>query len=228
LRLNYISVNPWRDAGSLTPIKKSEATHAYTLEQAEAISNALIDDPPAQIVFCLAAFLGLRPGEISALKWSDVEWNDEGVSWIHIRRAAWRSFVGTTKTEESVASVPLIEPVKSMLVAWKKITAGEWMFPNRSKKPMQMEGFQKRIIAPVLKKKKIAWHGLYAGRRAAATLLVQLTGNAVAAQFVLRHKNLSTTTAFYVKPVQTAGVEGMKLVEEALAIRKALAESSGK
>jgi integrase len=228
LRLNYISVNPWRDAGSLTPVKKSEATHAYTLEQAEVISNALIDDPPAQIVFCLAAFLGLRPGEISALKWSDVEWNDEGVSWIHIRRAAWRSFVGTTKTEESVASVPLIEPVKSMLVAWKKLTAGEWMFPNRSKKPMQMEGFQKRIIAPVLKKKKIAWHGLYAGRRAAATLLVQLTGNAVAAQFVLRHKNLATTTAFYVKPVQTAGVEGMKLVEEALATRKALAESNGK
>jgi integrase len=228
LRLNYISVNPWRDAGSLTPVKKSEATHAYTLEQAEAISNALIDDPPAQIVFCLAAFLGLRPGEISALKWSDVEWNDEGASWIHIRRAAWRSFVGTTKTEESVASVPLIEPVKSMLLAWKKLTAGEWVFPNRSGKPMQMEGFQKRVIAPVLKKKKIAWHGLYAGRRAAATLLVQLTGNAVAAQFVLRHKNLATTTTFYVKPIQTAGVEGMKLVEEALANRKALAESNGK
>jgi hypothetical protein len=76
--------------------------------------------------------------------------------------------------------------------------------------------------------RKIAWHGLYAGRRAAATLLVQLTGNAVAAQFVLRHKNLTTTTAFYVKPVQTAGLEGMKLVEEKLASRKALAESNGK
>jgi integrase len=228
LRLNYISVNPWRDAGSLSPITKSVATHAYTLEQAEAISNALIDDPPAQIVFCLAAFLGLRPGEISALKWSDVEWSDDGMSWIHIRRAAWRSFVGTTKTEESVASVPLIEPVKSMLLAWKKLTAGDWVFPNRSGEPMQMEGFQKRIIAPVLKKKKIGWHGLYAGRRAAATLLVQLTGNAVAAQFVLRHKNLTTTTAFYVKPVQTAGLEGMKLVEEKLATRKALAEANGK
>jgi len=225
LRLNYISVNPWRDAGSLTPVKKTEATHAYTLEQAEAISNALIDNPPAQVGFCLAAFLGLRPGEISALKWQDVEWND-GMSWIHIRRAAWRAFVGTTKTEESVASVPLIEPVKSMLLSWKKLTAGEWVFPNRSGNPMQMEGFQKRVIAPVLKEKKIAWHGLYAGRRAAATLLVQLTGNAVAAQFVLRHKNLSTTTLFYVKPVQTAGVEGMKLVEEALANRKALAEPS--
>jgi hypothetical protein len=29
-----------------------------------------------------------------------------------------------------------------------------------------------------------------------------------------------TTTAFYVKPIQTAAVEGMKLLEEALAGRR--------
>jgi hypothetical protein len=52
-----------------------------------------------------------------------------------------------------------------------------------------------------------------------------LTGNAVASQYVLRHKNLSTTTAFYVKPVQTAAVTGMRLFEERLANRKALKES---
>jgi integrase len=223
LRLNRIAVNPWRDAGSLSLVKKSKTTSAYTLDHAEAISNALIDSPPAQVVFCLAAFLGLRPGEISALKWTDID-----VDWIHIRRAAWRSFVGTTKTEESVASVPLIEPVKSMLGAWKihsRDARSEWVFPNRSKNPMEMGGYCKRVIVPILKKKGIKWHGLYAGRRSAATLLVQLTGNAVASQYVLRHKNLATTTAFYVKPVQTAAVEGMKLVEETLANRKALKES---
>jgi len=222
LRLNRITMNPWRDAGSLTVIKKSDATHAYTLERAEEISNALIDNPPAQLVFCLAAFLGLRPGEISALKWQDIDGD-----WVHIRRSAWRSIVGTTKTEESIASVPLIEPVKSMLSAWRVQSPAEgWIFPNRSNKPMEMGGFSKRIIIPILNEKGIKWHGLYAGRRSAATLLVQLTGNAVAAQFVLRHKNLATTTAFYVKPVRLAGVEGMRLVEETLANRKALKESN--
>ncbi len=231
LRLNYISVNPWRDAGSLTPVKKRKSTHAYTLEQAEAISNALVDNPPAQLAFCLAAFMGLRPGEISALKWQDIECdNQTGMSWIHIRRSAWRSIVGTTKTDESVASVPLIEPVKSMLNAWKvqSFHGSEWIFPNRSNKPQDMGSFQKRLIIPVLEKKGIGWHGLYAGRRAAAALLVQLTGDAVAAQYVLRDKNLSMTTAFYVKPVQAAAVEGMKLVEATLANRKALAEANGK
>jgi integrase len=231
LRLNRITVNPWRDAGSLSVIKKPGATYAYTLEDAEAISNALVDDPLAQLVFCLAAFMGLRPGEISALKWQDIEGNDQTqMSWIHIRRSAWRSIVGTTKTDESVASVPLIEPVKSMLDAWKvrSFHGSEWIFPNRSNKPQEMGSFQKRLIIPILEKKGIRWHGLYAGRRSAATLLVQLTGNAVAAQFVLRHKNLTTTTAFYVKPVQTAAVEGMKLVEETLANRKALKAGEGR
>ena len=120
-----------------------------------------------------------------------------------------------------------------MLGAWKihsRDARSEWVFPNRSKEPMEMGGYCKRVIIPILKKKKITWHGLYAGRRSAATLLVQLTGNAVASQYVLRHKNLATTTAFYVKPVQTAGVGGMRLMEETLANRaqKALKAEKGR
>jgi integrase len=117
----------------------------------EAINNALIDSPPAQLVFCLAAFLGLRPGGISALKWQDIDGD-----WIHIRRSAWRGVVGTTKTEESVASAPLIEPVKSMLTAWRMSSAGEWLFPsNRGDHPLNISQYAQRIIAPVLKKKGI-------------------------------------------------------------------------
>ena len=43
--------------------------------------------------------------------------------------------------------MPLIEPIRSMLLAWK-VQSGlsEWIFPNRKEKPLQMEGFQKRVI----------------------------------------------------------------------------------
>jgi integrase len=220
LRLNRITANPWRDAGSLTTAKKPEATHAYTLEEVESISNALIDHPPAQIIFCLAAFLGLRPGEIAGLKWNDIS-QEDGNTWLHVRRSAWRGIVGTTKTDESVASVSLIEPVKSMLEAWKvQSGGGEWVFPNRNNEPLDMSSFAQRVIAPILKAHGVKFCGLYAGRRAAATLLVQLTGNAVAAQYVLRHRNLATTTAFYAKPVQSAALEGLRLMEDLLKQRK--------
>src|SRR5205823_9687589 len=50
-----------------------------------------------------------------------------------------------------------------------------------------------------------------AGRRAAGTLLTQLTGNAVAAQYVLRHSDLAMSTAFYAKPSREEAVTGLRL-----------------
>jgi integrase len=216
LRTGLIESNPICDAGSLTPARPPGPTHAYTLDEAEDIVTALFGNTQAQLVFALACFLGLRPGEISGLQWSDIEG-----AWLHVRRSSWRGIVGTTKTPESVASVPLIEPLKSLLAAWRLQAKSEWVFPsNRGDRPMDISQFAQRTIAPLLKSTNIAWHGLYAGRRGAATLLVQLTGNAVASQYVLRHKNIATTQAFYVKPVQTVAVEGLRLLESKLAERK--------
>jgi integrase len=125
-------------------------------------------------------------------------------------------------------SVPLISPVRELLVAWRLQSTSEWVFPsNRGDRPLDISGFGKRVIAPLVKSKNIKWNGLYAGRRGAATLLVQLTGNAVASQYVLRHRNIATTQAFYVKPVQTAAVEGLRLLESKLAERKTLSVGAG-
>jgi integrase len=216
LRTGLIEANPVRDAGSLLPARTPEPTYAYTLDEAENTVTALFDHTQAQLVFALACFLGLRPGEIAGLQWSDIDGE-----WLHVRRSSWRGIVGTTKTQESVASVPLIEPLKSLLAAWRLQTKSEWMFPsNRGERPLNISQFAQRAIAPVLKSKNIPWHGLYAGRRGAATLLVQLTGNAVASQYVLRHRSIATTQAFYVKPVQTAAVEGLRLLESKLTERR--------
>ena len=171
--LELIDSNPWHDAKNLEKAKSNGGTHAYSLEQAEDIVTALADHPPCQLVFCLAAFMGLRPGEIEGLKFSDVS---EG--WLHVRRSSWRGIIGTTKTEESVASVPLIEPVASMFTTWRT-QCGEpsdgWLFPSNrcneagEQKPMILHGLVKRVIIPVLKEKNIEWQGLYSGRRACAT-----------------------------------------------------------
>jgi hypothetical protein len=90
-----------------------------------------------------------------------------------------------------------------------------WVFPNGKGNPHSLTGVQRRLILPALKKKNLKWKGLYAGRRGAGTILTQLTGNALAAQLILRHKNLAVTTGFYVKPSIEAGVQGMKLLEAA-------------
>ena len=55
----------------------------------------------------LCCFLGLRPGEIAALKWEDVD-----DTHLRIRRNVVKGIVGTLKTLESVRDIPLIDRVK--------------------------------------------------------------------------------------------------------------------
>jgi integrase len=204
--------NPFADARTLVRPKKHAETHAYSLGEVEDIISALVERVDAQLVVALAFFLGLRPGEIAGLQWGDVD-----SEHVHIRRVVVRGDVGNLKTDESVASLPLLEPVRTLLFLWNQKSGSPsegWIFQNRMGKPTDLRELARRVIIPALAAKGIAWHGLYAGRRGAGTILTELTGDALAAQVILRHKNLSTTTGFYVKQVPTAGANGLRLLEE--------------
>ena len=81
--------------------------------------------------------------------------------------------------------------------------------------PRDLKTLVKVMIAPTLKAKGIEWKGLYAGRRGAATALVELTGDALAAKELLRHSNIGVTQSKYVKKIPEALARGMRLLEEA-------------
>jgi integrase len=104
-----IKSNPWRDVQIPGDAVASDRTKYYTLEEAEDIISALVNHVDAQLVMALACFLGLRPGEIAGLKWSDI---DLEAGWLHIRRSVVRGVVDTPKTLESVAAVPIIDAVR--------------------------------------------------------------------------------------------------------------------
>ena len=239
-QLGIILENPWRESGSLVKPKEPQPTQNYTLEEAEAIANALHEagHQREQLIFCIAAFAGLRPGEIAGLQWPDICENEEReigggrwTGWVHIRRAVVCGEVGKTKTDESVAAVPLIPELRLMLSAWRTHCANgstRWVFENRVGDPINLDVVARNVIIPTLRAKGLTWKGLYSGRRSAGTLLTQLTGNALAAFYVLRHKDLATTTGFYIKATAEPAVAGMRLLGERMAERKlkALAAST--
>jgi integrase len=209
-----IKVNPWHDVQMPDDAIEAAPTQHYTIEEAENIISALVDRVDCQLVMALACFLGLRPGEIAALKWEDID----GES-IHIRRSVVRGIVGTPKTQESIASLPLIDRVRVPLELWRQKspdTSG-WIFPSVNNTPIDLHNLVARVIRPALQGKGLAWKGLYAGRRGAGTAIIAVTnGNAAIGQALLRHKNMSTTLTFYKKHIPDADLRaGMKLLDGA-------------
>jgi integrase len=128
--------------------------------------------------------------------------------------------VGELKTTGAATAVPLIPLMKELLNRWweqnGKPTEG-WVFPNERGGPLNLASFTRIVIRRALKKEKLRWKGLYAARRSAATILTELTGDALAAKEVLRHKDLRVTTANYVKPIPVAAINGLKLLAEQVA-----------
>ncbi len=215
----FIETNPWHDAKPLGKVKAPGKTPHYTLEEAENVISALVDHVDCQLIMALACFLGLRPGEIAALKWEDFD--DD---FVHIRRAVVRGIVGDTKTPESVASLPLIGQVRIPLALWRRKCGNPldgWVFKSRKNTPIDLHNVIARTIRPTLAEKGVPWKELYAGRRGAITAVIDLTnGNYAAGQELARHKSMKTTLDFYKKQTESALANGMRLLEAAASASK--------
>lgn len=213
-----IESNPWHDAKVLGKTKAPGKTKHYTLPEALAVINALLGRIDCQLIVALACFLGLRPGEISGLRWEDIDTvpGEAGRRWVHISRSVARNVVGDTKTAGSAASLPLYAPLPLLLDEWRRQSGDKregWVFPNGNGKPVDLRSVVQRTIIPTLEAKGVTWKTLYAGRRGASTLLTELTGNALAAKELLRHKNIRVTEGHYVKALPESLKNGMEKLE---------------
>lgn len=102
-RLHKLPANP---AASLDrqPLKRSGDFDVLTPGEVEALARAAESDQDAAI-FTVAAFTGLRLGEVRALRWADI---DFGKRLVHVRRNYTSRTLGDPKSGK-VRSVPLID-----------------------------------------------------------------------------------------------------------------------
>jgi len=222
-----IKVNPWHDVGMPDDAVASESTKHYTLAEAEDMVSALVDHVDCQLIVALSCFLGLRPGEIAALKWEDFDSEN-----VHIRRAVVRGHVDIPKTKESIAPLPLIDQVRVPLELWRQKSGKSegYVFESRNGTPVDLHNVISRIIIPHVNGGRncvpcdktpeasgVTWKGLYAGRRGACTATIEATGgNYAIAQALLRHKSMTTTLNVYKKQITPDAFKaGMKLLQAA-------------
>lgn len=204
------SENPVRDA-VLPKYKETKDTHAYSLEDELMMIRILPE--PASTVVALAAFTGLREGELRGAMWESYTGNE-----IRVTKSVWRKHIKAPKSKASKAPVPVIAQLAAKLDEYHQLCGSPqsgWMFPNSVGNPRCLDELALEVIRPVLKKADIEWHGWHAFRRGLATNLHRLGVQDKVIQAILRHSNVGVTQRCYIKTADSDVVSAMQKLEYA-------------
>jgi hypothetical protein len=135
--------------------------------------------------------------------------------------SVWNRIVTTAKTEESVASIPVGELLRSILAEQRELDGNPsngWILrPKLSGQPLNLNNLARRVVKPVPARAKpnpVAWHTWYALRRGIATLVSAVERDPHAAKGLLRHKDLTTTLRHYDKGTSEAVERAVTQIEK--------------
>lgn len=186
-------------------------SYAYGLTDVEWMLERL--DEPSRTIVAVAAFTGIREGEIRGLQWSDYTGSE-----LFIRRSVWRKAVGETKTPESKARVPVIRPLRKLLDAHRKTNGThEWIFAGPKGFSLNLDNLTRRVIRPAL---GVRFRGWQAFRKGLVGILFDAGVDVEVAKTILRHSDSSVTRRHYlVLKGQQEGKAAMRRIERTLASR---------
>jgi integrase len=225
--------NPIRET-SLPRGAEPDETFAYDLDA--VLTMLRIVPEPSRTAIAIAAFAGLRRGEISGLLWESY---DPKAQTLTVSRSVWEGNISEPKTRKSKAAVPVIPSLGKILAAhWVRCGKPEAgiMFKTKNNTPFNMNNFLSDQIRPVLyrcvhcaeaKEKHAAadhkyqrdsslpeWKGFHSFRRGLATNLHALGVDDMTIQRILRHSNVSVTQQCYIKTLPEQSVAAMQKLDQ--------------
>lgn len=222
--------NPIRET-SLPRAPEAEETIAHDLDTVLAMLRVVPE--PSRTAIAIAAFAGLRRGEIEGLLWE----NFDGQA-LKVVRSIWEGIAGEPKSKKSKASVPVIAPLRKLLDQ-HRVRCGSpetgIMFKTRNGTPVSMNNLLNDQIQPAIEKcarcrgsrdahgttdheydrdsSLPVWHGFHAFRRGLATNLHDLGVDDKTIQAILRHSNVAVTQACYIKTLPQQSIAAMRKLE---------------
>jgi integrase len=203
-------INPIREA-CIPKARPAGTTYAYNLAQILKMIEIL--PQPARAVVAIAGFVGLRKGELRALKPEDYDGSS-----LKIQRSAWRGHLGKPKGKRGQGTVPLI-PTAAAVLDEHLATAKPrtFIFETFREDPGNLDHLVRDVIRPTLAKAGMPWFGLHAFRRGLATNLHELGIADIVIQAILRHSDVAVTRASYIKndAVDSRSLAAMDVLESA-------------
>lgn len=190
---------------------------AIPIEIREEFINLLDKNNLIKVVCYLGLYVGLRIGEILALKWTDVDFEDKVIK---IRSSLTSklnfsnngqvikriSVLGSTKTECSLRNVPIPNKLLEFLLDWQKETIFLSKINSHPIPIYVLGGVEPKTYTSISKrfhrflkqnnfdKFNIHFHTL---RHTYATMLLEIGTNPKIVQFLLGHRSVKTTLEIY-------------------------------
>jgi integrase len=198
----------WYDRNPITRVrqsaKRSRIPVVLTIAQIQALLTHLRE--PVRTMVLVDVSTGLRIGELLALQWRDIDFENFEIS---VTRSISLQHVGNCKTETSRKPVPMDAELAEALWHWRGQSGypklENWVFASPAKngeQPYWPGTLYRAHLEPAAKAAgipgKIGWHTF---RHTFATLLKANGEDIKTVQELLRHANISVTMNVYAQGV---------------------------
>jgi len=220
VRHRYIDFNPLREAErprSRGHEGENEKKEMKVLTPIQV--KALLEQTKEQkykMLFTLAAFTGLRQGELLGLKWEDIDWEAKQV---HVQRTFTKGRFFATKTKTSNRRVDLGPTLMLELKKWKLASGRNepgLIFCNEAGNPIDHNHVVKQHFYPILKAAnlpKVRFHDL---RHTYASIMIEQGENLKYIQTQLGHSSPTVTLNVYAHLMKPTNQEAACRLENAI------------
>jgi integrase len=139
-----------------------------TAEEMARVFSAL--DLRERLILKLAGIAGMRPGEILALQWANLE-----PPYAEIRQRVYRGDVDSPKSPKSIRKAAVGESLLAEIARWRALsvntTADAWVFPSETgSTPLRPNSVWRRV-GPKLAAVGLEWINFQVLRRSCSSLM---------------------------------------------------------
>jgi len=174
----------------------------FTLEEVKLIlKNA---DEWIRQYLTVALFVGARTGEILALKWEDIDFENNK---IYIQRSMTKGTISSTKTGKSrlIDMLPIV--AQSLKEFYKNKSNFEYIFVNSFGNPYTDPKPVSKLWKATLKKCNLKYRKVYNTRHTFATTMLLGGEDILWVSQMLGHSDVSTTTRYYIKYIKSNNIK---------------------
>lgn len=189
---------------------------------AEAIRQIIESIPEKhQALFVCVALTGMRLGELLALRWINLDFASRQLTITH---SLWRGQLVSPKTKASERTIHMPTVLIDMLLAHRQKSAwvrlDDYVFCTESGAALDPDNLRHRALYPALEAVGIArqarTHGFHLFRHSAGSIVHALTRDLKAAQELLGHSRISTTSDIYVHLDKSVAEEATEALAKAI------------